>query len=1621
VTDIRERAPDPKEAPASARSNVEAGLAQLWLDFLERDGFDHDDDFFRIGGDSLLAIRMLAAVEDAFDVPVGFPEFAESPTLSFLANAVERGQAAGTAPRATLERVDANRSLRCTPAQERLWFLEEMAEARGVYNMPLGVRIREGLDADALDAALREVVHRHGALRTRFQATDGVPVQVVDPDAQLRLERRDLRSAADPEAEAQSIVDEFASRPFSLRNDLLVRAVLLRLGDDDYVLQLVFHHIVCDGWSHVVVLRELGSLYNAFVQGGEPQLAAPKTQYADFAAGGIEDAKLEEGVAWWRTRLADVPHVLELPTDHPRPSAVSYRGATRRTRIPPELAAGVRSFARAEGATVFTTLLTVYYVLLHRLSGQDGIIVGATVAGRDRTELDDAVGLYANTVPLAVELDEALSFADVLVHTRGAVRDGLAHEHVPFERLVAELKPERDLSRHPIFQVFFAHVPQAPLDIAGAEPFDARPSTSRFDLTLWVEEEADEQLELVWEYATDLFDAETLARYENHFLELLRAALADPDRRILELPLIPADEQRRLVEASATTAEFPVGCLHELFTAQVQRTPDAPALTFEGTTLSYRELDGRANALAHRLRELGVDREILVALYLERSLELVVAILAVLKAGGAYVPLDPQYPGDRVAYVLEDTDAPVLVTEQALVGRIPAHDAATLCVDGLSDVRADAPHTESAPEDLAYVIYTSGSTGRPKGVQVEHRNVARLFTATEPWFAFSEADTWLLFHSYAFDFSVWELWGPLLYGGRLVVPPHWTTRSPQLLAELLVAEGVTVMNATPSLFQVALEELLAVADDLRLRIVVFGGEALRPTALKPWFERVGASGPDLVNMYGITETTVHVTYRRVTAADAERDVSPIGGPIPDLALYLLDPLLHILPTGVPGELYVGGAGVARGYLNQPELTAERFVESPFSAGRLYRTGDRARRRPDGELEFLGRLDHQVKIRGFRIELGEIEAALEQHEAVAECVVRVLEVASGDTRLAAYVVPAASAGGLHPEQLRTEIRRGLENKLPPYMVPASIALIETLPLTPNGKLDQRALPAPIWEASPVGSGDDEAPLGETEGRIAEIWCEALGVDGIRRADSFFRLGGHSLLAARVIAQARERFAIKLSVRSLFEQPTLAEFAAHVDQVLTEAAPANVAAAAPEGARQETLGRYPVSMNQQQLLFFDQLERGSIVYNAGLAIGISGPLDAGALEGALAAAVDRHEALRTVFAWVDDAAEQVVLDDWRFHLPVVDVEAEALASVLHEHARRPFRLDRDLMLRGTLFRLGDDEHVLLLGTHHIAVDAWSVEILFRDVGELYAAAVDGRPSTLRELPLRYTAFATWQRSRLQGRHLEDELAFWRTSLAGAPTLLALPTDRPRPPVQRFAGAVHEVELGPDVARAVLAAANETGVTPYMLLLGVFSTLLYRITGQDDILLGGPFANRTRPEHQPLVGYLANTLVVRVRLSGNPSFRELLQRVRETTIELLDHQEVGFEAIVGAVRPPRNASANPLFQVNFRVRSDPAPTLELKGAATRRIPVDIGVARFDLALELHVHDGGVLTQFSFDSDLFERETIEQLSDSFIVLLQQSLQDSSTRLLQFRLNAVRGSSVPARPIARSRRTTAP
>jgi amino acid adenylation domain-containing protein len=1620
--------PASRGADGARRAQLESAIAEIWCEVIGVPAVAADEDFFELGGDSLAAVRMLAAVEDLLLAQVSFTDFLDAPTVAALAgvvsNAGERSEYGLTRPAPP----EPSGQSPVSHAQERLWFLHELEGATNAYNMPIGARLRGPIDPGALERSLREIVRRHAALRTTFRSRDGDAVAVQAAAGVVDLGQLDLRGYDHPEAEAALRIDALVGAPLDLERGPLMRALLVRIAEREHILELVFHHIICDGWSHVIVLRELGALYGAYSTGEAPHLPEPRIQYPDYARRqrrNLSGSALEDAVTPWLTRLAGAPAALELPTDRPRPQNPSYRGSTYRRSLSPQTAAAVRSFARTVKATPFTSMLAVYYVLLHRYTGQEDIIVGATTSGRNAPDLEDGIGLFASTVALRCDVSGQPTFRELVARARDVVMWAVAHEDAPFEQIVARLGHKRDLSRHPVFQVFCAHVPQAPLELDGAQPYDARPTTSRFDLTLFVEEERGDALELAWEYSTDLFDATTIERLHRQYVRMLEAALADPDLPIDELPLI--DEAQRgqaewMQEGRPARAAYPVACMHELFERHAAADPDAVAVTFDRQALTYDELNRRANRLAHHLLALGAGPETLVALFLEPSLEVVTAILGVLKSGAAYVPLDPEHPSERVGFVLADTAAPLLITQTALLDRLPAHQASTICLDRDADSFASDsdvnPGGGATPGNLAYVIYTSGSTGQPKGVQVEHRHVARLFSATDAWYGFGPQDTWVLLHSYAFDFSVWELWGALAYGGRLVISPLWTTRSPQALADLVAGERVTVMNATPSLFVVAQDELLRVADRLALRYVVFGGEALAPATLAPWFEHFGDTAPTLVNMYGITETTVHVTYRPLRAADCELGGSPIGIPIPDLSLHLLDRNRAAVPPGVAGELFVGGAGVARGYLNRPQLTAERFIENPFGEGRLYRTGDLARRLPDGGLEFRGRIDDQVKIRGFRIELGEIQAAIRELPGVADCAVAAVQAAPGDTRLAAYVVPGDAWKGAAAEHLRDELLAHLQRKLPAYMVPASIMSIDRLPLTRNGKTDRRALPPPTWETR--ADQGFLSPATPTEELIAEVWRGVLGVQQVGAHDNFFNLGGHSLLAARVATQVRKRCEMDLSVRALFEHPTLTAFAAHVDSLRRSAsAPAEAAGGDPAaiggdpaalphavGAGGEPQDASPISFQQQELLFFDALEPGSVTYNAALAIRVTGELDVALLRNALEAVFERHEALRTVFAWEDGSARQVVLEDWRVELAVLDISGPAgadrdakLGRLLLEHGRRPFDLSADLMLRATLFALAPADHVLLFVAHHVAFDAWAVEILYRELSELYDAARGGRAPQLPKLAQQYRDFARWQRERLSGERLDRQLDFWRAQLAGAPTVLRLPTDRPRPAQQTFAGASHTIALGAGLAPRVRELCQSEQVTPYVLLLGAFATLLYRRSGQDDILVGGPMANRDQPGLEQLIGFFANTIVVRARLAGNPRFAELLAGVRESVLASYEHQEVPLELVVGAVAPERQPGVNPLFQVNFRVRVGAPPVLHLSGTETSLMPVDLGLARFDLALELHLLDDAIAAEFNYNTALFEPGTIRRLAADFERMLSHALADPRTRLLSLEL----------------------
>jgi amino acid adenylation domain-containing protein len=1045
-------------------------------------------------------------------------------------------------------------------AQQRLWFLDQLQRGSPLYNVPYSFQLIGRLNTAALIQSLNEVVHRHESLRTTFLVAEGQPIQVIAPRLTINLPVIDLssRPVNERHAEALRLATEEALRPFDLSRGPLLRVTLLRLDQQEHVLLLTIHHIVSDGWSTAVLFRELSALYAASSTGKLATLPELPIQYADFAAWQrewLQGEVLKEQLSYWKKQLAGSPARLELPTDRARPAVQSFHGARQAMALPQALTNGLKALSRQEGVTLFMTLLAAFQTLLHRHTGQEDIIVGSPIAGRNRAEIEGLIGFFVNTLVLRTDFSGDPSFRELLGRVRKVALDAYGHQDVPFEKLVEDLHPQRNFSHSPLFQVFFAlqNAPMTELTLAGLTVNRRRVDreTATFDLSLLMTEETG-YLNAAIEYNVDLFDGPTIARMLGHFQTLLEGIVSNPDGRLSELPLLTqAERQQLLVEWNDTKKDYVTDkCIHELFEAQVEQSPDAVAVIFEDEEVTYRELNARANRLAHYLGDLGVGPDTLVGICMERSLDMVVGLTAILKAGGAYVPLDPAYPQDRLAFMLEDSEVPILLTQKRLVSVLPPYSGQVVCLDNVIETDAveaarilSNPVKGITPDNLAYVIYTSGSTGKPKGVLINHSNVTRLLHATHSWFHFDHNDVWTLFHSYAFDFSVWEMWGALLYGGRLVVVPYWASRSPEMFYTLLSEKNVTVLNQTPSAFRqlIQAEASSIEPDELALRLVIFGGEALDFRVLRPWLDRHGDRRPRLVNMYGITETTVHVTYRPITAADlsGSRD-SLIGVKIPDLEVYVLDQNQNPVPIGVPGELCVGGAGVGRGYLKRPELTAERFIPNPFRPGqgeRLYRSGDLVRYLPNRDIEYVGRIDSQVKIRGFRIELGEIEAILSQHAAVREVVVVLREDETTEKRLVAYMVSTEQAPTV------SELNGFLRQRLPEYMVPASFVFLDALPLTPNGKVDRRNLPAPN-QCRPVQESPFVAPRSPVEELLAKIWAELLKLDRVGIHDNFFDLGGHSLLVTQVASRIQQAFQVHLPLRTLFDAPTIADLSAAI---------------------------------------------------------------------------------------------------------------------------------------------------------------------------------------------------------------------------------------------------------------------------------------------------------------------------------------------------------------------------------------------------------------------------------------------------------------------------------------------
>ncbi|HEV7515038.1 MAG TPA: amino acid adenylation domain-containing protein, partial [Thermoanaerobaculia bacterium] len=1536
--------------PLSPVAEIVAGI---WEDVLRREPIGMEDDFFALGGHSLLATQVTSRVRRTLGVELPLKTLFESPTIASLAREIERLRRQEARPEAPpLTRVARQEDLPLSFAQERLWFIDQLEPGSAQYNIPSAWQLAGPLRPAALAWALSQVEQRHEALRTVFAvsvAGTGTPVQVIRPAREpLPLLAVDLAGLGEAprQAEAARLAAGEAGRPFDLSRGPLWRAALLRLSAERHLLLLTLHHIAADGWSVGVLAQEVAQLYGAAVEGRLAPLPELPIQYKDYATwqrGWLQGEVLAGGLAYWQRQLAGTPPLLELPTDRPRPAVRTSRGADLPLVLPARSGEMLAACCRRESATLAAALMAAFAALLGRYSGQRDLAIGTPVAGRNRLETEGLIGLFVNTLVLRADLTGGPGFSTLLGRVRDALLDAYLYQEIPFEKLVEELAPERTLAYSPLFQAMFVfdNTPAPAFALSGLalSPLTVENAVAKFDLTLSLRE-TPAGLSGSLGYSTDLFDAATLARFTAHFQALLAAALADSETRVAELPLLASGERHQLlVEWNDGVAAGLDGAtvLHPQFATQAARTPAALAVISEGEALTYAELDRRANRLAHRLRRLGVGPEVVVGICLERSLDLVVALLGVLKAGGAYLPLDPAYPRERLELLLADAAAPVIVTEKKVAPLLPAVRAELVLLGRESGEEGPMTPVESGvgPENLAYVIYTSGSTGRPRGVQVTHGNVARLLSATRPGFGFCPQDVWTLFHSFAFDFSVWEIWGALAYGGRLVVVPYWVSRSPEAFHELLVEQEVTVLNQTPSAFRQLMraeEEEAEGAEEAgtpALRLVIFGGEALEVQSLRPWVARHGSERPLLVNMYGITETTVHVTSRPLGQPDVlGGGGSAIGGPLPHLGLRVLDRGFTPQPVGVSGELCVAGAGLARGYLGRPELTAARFVPDPWGGepgARLYRSGDLVRRLPHGDLEYLGRIDHQVKVRGFRIELGEIEAALRSEPGVREVVAIVREDAPGDRRLVAYVL-GGPEGAPRTEALREALRR----KLPEPLVPSAIVVLLSWPLTVNGKVDRRNLPAP--EESASRGGGYLPPRGPVEELLAGIWAEVLRRERVGVEDDFFALGGHSLLATQVASRVRQAFEVELPLRLLFEKPTVAALAVAVERALRGGEAATIPPITPVPRSAEL----PLSFAQQRLWFIDQLEPGSPAYNIPAAFRLSGRLDRAALAASLAEIVRRHETLRTTFATVSGRpvpclAPAVAADLQKIDLGALPEETRSREErrLAREEARRPFDLARGPLFRAALLQGASEAHAVLVTLHHIVSDGWSTGVLVRELGALYGAFAAGRPSPLPELPVQYADFAVWQRRWLSGDTLAGELAYWRQALAGLPPL-DLPTDRPRPPVLTSRGSFRSLALPAELSDALGRMARASGATLYMSLLAVFAALLARYTGREDVAVGSPIANRTHREIEGLIGFFVNTLVLRTDLSarpaaggrdGGPTFRELLARVRSTALGAFAHQDLPFEKVVEALQPERDTSRTPLFEVMLVLQNTPA----------------------------------------------------------------------------------------------------
>ncbi|WP_026136876.1 non-ribosomal peptide synthetase [Pseudomonas sp. CBZ-4] len=1571
---------------AALESTLQNQIAAIWCEQLNLATVAADDHFFLLGGNSITATQVIARLRETLGLELNLRLLFEAPTLASFAASVAHLQHDGGVAQGAIQRLSRQEELPQSLAQNRLWITWQLDPHSSAYTIPGALRLRGELDEDAVRHSFQQLIQRHEALRTRFYERDGQAFQRVDHTTDFDLQIIDLSDlpAAEREARAQQIREDEARTQFDLEQGPLLWVTLVRLDDEDHQLLVTLHHIIADGWSLNILIDEFSRLYAAACQGEALELPPLALHYADY--GSWQRQWLAEGegqrqLAYWKNQLGEEHPTLSLATDHPRTSQQIHSASRHSVRLDARLGAAIRQTAQANEATPFMLLLAAFQTLLYRYSGQRDIRIGVPNANRPRQETQGLIGFFINTQVLRAELDGRLPFNQLLAATRERTLGAQAHQDLPFEQLLEAFPQAREQG---LFQVMFNHqqrdlsaLRRLPGMLADELAWHSR--EAKFDLQLHSEEDRNGRLSLSFDYADELFDTTTIGRLAEHFVNLLQAVCEQPQQAIGDLQLMHNASQPWAAAPCTPAQQW----LPDLLNAQ---TSDSTALVWQDGSLSFAQLHTQANRLAHYLRDKGVGPDVCVAIAAERSPQLLIGLLAIIKAGGAYVPLDPDYPAERLAYMLTDSGVELLLTQTSLLEQLPAAEG--VCVIAMDSLHLDSwptqpPGLHLHGDNLAYVIYTSGSTGQPKGVGNTHAALAERLQWMQATYQLNETDVLMQKAPISFDVSVWECFWPLITGCRLVLAGPGEHRDPHRIAQLVQQHGVTTLHFVPPLLQLFIDEPLA-AECTSLRRLFSGGEAL-PAELR---NRVLAQLPavQLHNRYGPTETAINVTHWHCHAEDGER--SPIGRPLGNVICRVLDDHLNLLPLGVPGELCIGGIGLARGYLGRAGLTAERFIADPLgeAGARLYRTGDRVRWSADGVLEYLGRLDQQVKLRGFRVEPEEIEARLLALDGIAQAVVLVR-----DAQLIGYYTA-------HSDLNEEEVKTALAAELPEYMVPALLMCLDAMPLSPSGKLDRRALPEPVWQTR-----EHIEPETALQQQIAAIWREVLGLPRIGLRDDFFALGGHSLLATQIISRTRQACDVELPLRTLFEASELGAFAEQVGLIQASGQRNQQTAI----ARVDRSQPVPLSYSQQRMWFLWQMEPDSPAYNVGGMTRLRGVLDVGRFEAALQALVMRHETLRTTFPSVDGVAYQKVAAqtglrmDWQDFSALDEATRQQRLQQLADHeAHTPFNLETGPLLRACVVKAGEREHYLVLTLHHIVTEGWAMDIFARELSALYEAFIDERASPLAPLAVQYLDYSVWQRQWLESGERQRQLDYWTAQLGHEHPLLELPGDRPRPPVQSHRGELYRFDLSDDLAARVRAFNAERGLTLFMTMTATLAVLLYRYSGQTDLRIGAPVANRIRPESEGLIGAFLNTQVLRCQLNGQMNVGELFEQVRHTVIEGQSHQDLPFDHLVEALQPPRSAAYNPLFQVMCNVqRWEFQQSRELAGMTVEYLANDARATKFDLNLEVTDLDHRLGCCLTYSTDLFDEPRIARMAEHWRNLLEALIADPQQRLSELPL----------------------